>query len=97
MDCHPTFHINLEISSKFVRTSRAIFNHAFLVKEEECTDIETTLSLKSPRTLNLQSYSFVAARTETIVTCSGHCETHMVSGVEYKLTKMWQLISFLFF
>jgi len=84
---HTTFHINLEISSKFVRTSRAVFNDVFLVKEVACANIETTLSLKSPRTLNLQLCSFVAASTETNVTCSGQCDTHTVSGVEYKLTK----------
>lgn len=60
-----------------------MFNDAFLVKEEECADIEKILSLKSPRTLHLQSYSFVAASTETNVTCSGQCETHTVSGIKY--------------
>jgi len=57
------------------------------LKKEVCADIETTFSLKSPRTLNLQSYSFVAASTETNVTCSGQCDTHTVSRVEYKPTK----------
>jgi len=44
---HATFHINLEISSKFVRTSRAVFNDPFLVKDRatlegsSCTDIMT--------------------------------------------------------
>jgi hypothetical protein len=46
-----------------------------------------TLSLKYPRTLNLQSYWFVAVSTETNVTCSGQCDTHLMSGIEYKLTK----------
>jgi hypothetical protein len=49
---HATFHINLEISSIFLRTSRAVFNDVFLVKEEECADIEKTLSLNTLRTGN---------------------------------------------
>ena len=99
---HARFHINLEIGFKFMRTSRAVFNDAFLVKEEECADIETTLSLKSPSTLNLQPHSFVAASTETNVTCSGQCDTHTHTHTRCResstnLQNMWQLINVLFF
>jgi hypothetical protein len=48
----------------------------------ECRFINTTLDLPK-----LGVFDFLHPTLLTNVTCSGQCETHTVSGIEYRLTK----------
>jgi hypothetical protein len=85
------FHINLEISSKFVRPSHEVFMMLFLSKKMNILTSKHYYFLSLPRSRNLQSYSFVVVSTEINVTCSVKHTRCQESSTN--LQNMWQLIS----